>query len=449
VLPETLPRRVTGAVARACACISSFGAPSAPALALAVAPLVCASCTTPARRDDPRFAVDVGSGVDAGSGSDRDPAPAERPPTQLALGQDTTCWLAGQRAWCLGRNESGVLGDGTLEDRRRPGPVALSNIARLSAGALHACAIDTRANLHCSGLNEHGSAGPRSGALTRACLQPRNITHEPRCVTRPEPRTPRPQVVPGLDHVTAVATGLAFTCAVASASAAVRCFGYNVNAELGDPNWSPELPFAATSVPLPGPAEEVAAGFHHACARLASGAVHCWGSNAHGEAGVADFHGRVAPPRAVALTAADQLVAGADFSCVRSGGNVRCWGNNATWQLGVPTPDASPTPLRVGGVERATQLATGALHACALVAGGVVCWGNNMHGQLGRGTRSLREAPAPVAGLPADIVEIAAGGTHSCARASDHTLWCWGENKHGQLGDGTTQSRSHPVQLAP
>lgn len=131
------------------------------ALALAAALATCVSCTTPARRDDPRDALDVPSNVDAGSGAEWDSTLALPPPTQLALGESHTCWLAGQ-----GRNESGVLGDGTLEDRSRPAPVALSSIARLSTGPLHACAIDSRASLHCWGLNEHGGAGPRSGPLT-------------------------------------------------------------------------------------------------------------------------------------------------------------------------------------------------------------------------------------------------------------------------------------------
>ena len=106
----------------------------------------------------------------------------------------------------------------------------------------------------------------------------------------------------------------------------------------------------------------------------------------------------------------------------------------------------------VGGTGelRAEDIDCGALHCCALLSDKTVrCWGSNAEGELGDGTHEARARPVVVAGLPRERpypVEIA---THyqTCARMSDGTVWCWGSNDHGQLGDGTTDSRPTPARV--
>jgi alpha-tubulin suppressor-like RCC1 family protein len=99
---------------------------------------------------------------------------------------------------------------------------------------------------------------------------------------------------------------------------------------------------------------------------------------------------------------------------------------------------ATPTAVGAG----AAGLTAGGAHACAIFAKGTVaCWGQNDHGQLGQGTVSTSEPPTRVPGLT-DIVELTSGTSFTCARKSDDTLWCWGANLHGQLGDGTLVDRS-------
>ncbi len=76
--------------------------------------------------------------------------------------------------------------------------------------------------------------------------------------------------------------------------------------------------------------------------------------------------------------------------------------------------------------------------------GGVRCWGDNREGQLGDGTRQGRTTPVRVADL--EFVEnIAAGAAHACAIMHDRSVYCWGNNDRGQLGDGTRQGRTTPV----
>jgi alpha-tubulin suppressor-like RCC1 family protein len=74
-------------------------------------------------------------------------------------------------------------------------------------------------------------------------------------------------------------------------------------------------------------------------------------------------------------------------------------------------------------------------------------WGDNFYGQLGDGTKVDRSAPVKVAGVGA-IADVAGGGRHTIAARSDGTVLAWGYNDHGQIGDGTDKTRTLPVVLS-
>ncbi len=87
-------------------------------------------------------------------------------------------------------------------------------------------------------------------------------------------------------------------------------------------------------------------------------------------------------------------------------------------------------------------------HTCALKRdGGAWCWGDNASGQLGDGTTSLKDRPTPVSTLSSAVVDLSAGGDHTCAVKTDGSLWCWGENGSGQLGVGGSSDRTTPTQV--
>lgn len=110
-------------------------------------------------------------------------------------------------------------------------------------------------------------------------------------------------------------------------------------------------------------------------------------------------------------------------------------GVDAATDAGPPPPPLDP--YRV--------IATGWVHTCVIFEGDVYCWGDNEHGQLGNGGGPDSSTPVPVTGLPSDIVEVSATGYFSCALASSGQVWCWGINTYGQLGDRTTDTRRAPV----
>ncbi len=90
----------------------------------------------------------------------------------------------------------------------------------------------------------------------------------------------------------------------------------------------------------------------------------------------------------------------------------------------------------------------GGTNTCARRTDGTAwCWGNNQYGRLGDGTTTNRSAPTQVAGL-SNVTALDAGDYHTCARRTDGTAWCWGRADFGQIGDGATTQRLTPAAAA-
>ncbi len=144
---------------------------------------------------------------------------------------------------------------------------------------------------------------------------------------------------------------------------------------------------------------------------------------------------------------------------LKENGTVWAWGNGFNGRLGDGNAVSSPLPVQVVGeagqglLEDVVQVGAGSTHSAALKSNGTVwTWGSNGAGRLGDGTTTDRDTPGPVVGpdgegILKDIVEIAVGQFHNFAIKSDGTVWAWGSNGNGRLGDGTSTSRSTPVQV--
>ncbi len=228
----------------------------------------------------------------------------------------------------------------------------------------------------------------------------------------------------------------------------VFCWGRN-GGELGDGTQvSRSAP--AQVVGLTSPIDLVAGTFH-ACVRQQDGRVMCWGANGYYQLANADLNTQASPVEVLGARNATVLSLGYSHSCaLMSGGAALCWGGNEDGQIGngsSATPVQQPTS--VVDVPALSGLAAGGTQTCGLAtgaAGEVWCWGGNAYGQLGLGDNIPH--PRPLKSMMTGAVELAAGFTHTCARKGDGTVWCWGSNENGQLGFAMNDSyRSMPVQV--
>jgi alpha-tubulin suppressor-like RCC1 family protein len=194
----------------------------------------------------------------------------------------------------------------------------------------------------------------------------------------------------------------------------------------------------------------VAAGGAHSCAILGDHTAKCWGFNDEGQLGNGTWITRTQPTAVERVVGITQIVAGNQHTCARldDGSSVQCWGFNDSGQLGdgnrVVSQETRGLARPVPGLPRVTQLAAGGDRTCALGDGTVWCWGANPDGANGNGSTVDSVGPVKVPML-ADVVGIAVGSSHTCAIKSGGSVWCWGHNGRGQLGDGTTTNSFTPV----
>jgi alpha-tubulin suppressor-like RCC1 family protein len=187
---------------------------------------------------------------------------------------------------------------------------------------------------------------------------------------------------------------------------------------------------------------------------VAPGTPYTWGSNSFGQLGNGTVSTSPSGPAAVSgLDDVVDLHGGREHvAALTSTGAVYTWGSNGEGQLGLGDTVNRSRPALVDvpcGAGAVTAVETGHNSTLALCSGGTVWdWGLNASGQLGDGTTTLRRSPVQVAGLTG-VVAIAAGRDMSYAVKADGTAWAWGDNEYGELGDGSTVDRTSRCGSAP
>ncbi|MBI3354699.1 MAG: RCC1 repeat- and reductase domain-containing protein [Nitrospirae bacterium] len=259
-----------------------------------------------------------------------------------------------------------------------------------------------------------------------------------------------PVQVSGLTGIIAIAGGGEHTIVLKN-DGTIWGWGRNQFGELGDGTTTNR----ATPVQVSGLTGiiAIAGGYWHTIALRNDGTVWVWGRNQFGEIGDGTFNNiRPTPVQVSGLTGVVAIAGGGVHTIVlKNDGTVWAWGNNEFGQLGNGTISYyNPTPVQVSGLVGVTAIAGGeGYHTIALRNDGTVwAWGKNDYGQLGDGTTTHRNIPIHVSGLTS-IEAIAGGGNHTIALKNDGTVWAWGQNNDwGQLGDGTVVNRYTPVQVS-
>jgi alpha-tubulin suppressor-like RCC1 family protein len=336
--------------------------------------------------------------------------------SSVALGGDHTCAVKTDGSlWCWGRNNYGQLGDGHVHDPYSNTPVQImsSGVSSVALGFYHTCAVKTDGSLWCWGYNYYGQLGDGT-----------NIDSD----------TP----VPITSGVSSVALGFYHTCAVKT-DGSLWCWGYNGYGQLGDGTYIGR----ETPVPITSGVSSVALGFYHTCAVKTDGSLWCWGYNGYGQLGDGTSGWGTEKNTPVPITPGVSSVAlGGNHTCaVKTDGSLWCWGANWSGQLGDGTRVQKSTPYPVITPAGALSISVGGSHSCAIKTDGSLwCWGYNSSGQLGNGESAGDSSYLPSQVSPpilSDVSFVSLGGEHSCAIKIDGSLWCWGDNYYGQLGDGT------------
>lgn len=269
-----------------------------------------------------------------------------------------------------------------------------------------------------------------------------------------------------LNNIWAAASGGRNTCAV-DTSANVYCWGDNDYGQLGVANigYGGDRTYPA-QVWNPGAVSfsQMSVGWYQTCG-VSKGLVYCWGRNSYGLLGDGTTTGRSTPVPVLGvggsgvLSGIISVSSGGEHTCALSGGGlVYCWGYNGNGNLGDNTTINRSTPVQVKGVggtgwlTNIVAIATGDNHSCAVnSAGSLYCWGYNGYGNLGDSSTTQRNAPVQVVGVSgvgflSSITRVAAGAQHTCA-SSASTVYCWGRGDYYQLGNNSTSTYQSPIQV--
>jgi len=376
--------------------------------------------------------------------------------TAIATGANHACALTSDGAVaCWGLNTNGQLGTNSLTERSLPTaivtvgtPLDGKQVAQVSAGGTHTCAVTTDGVVACWGNDANGQIG--DGALAGDKLVPTAV------VTASGPFLGK--------TMASVSAGTSHTCAVAT-DGTTGCWGLQSNGRLGNNTATVAnvlQPVAITiSAALTGRTiNSISAGGSHTCATTTIGVAVCWGLNTNGRLGDNSVTQRTS---AVAVVTAATVFAGKTVASISAGGShtcavttdgvVGCWGLNSSNQLGDGTVTQRLVPM--SPILIATPLAgkvmanvtAGSAHSCAVATDGTTaCWGTNGSGRLGDNSETTRTVPTAIvtAGTPLSgkvVARTSAGTAFTCAVTTDNVSVCWGLNVNGRLGDGTTTQR--------
>jgi len=374
----------------------------------------------------------------------------------VTAGADHSCALTDRGdAYCWGANEFGQLGNGEADSVPHTKPVRVSGglkFTTLVAGLTYTCGMTRDGAVFCWGANDSAQLG--DGTVKNSVTPVRVATDI---------------------KFKAIGPGGSHTCAV-SLDSVGYCWGGNWHGQLGvgDRDGDTAAP-CCSRMPKPIRTElrfrTVIAGGIDSCGVSLDGKAYCWGSPQEGRlgTGAADAANKSADKTVPTAVVGDLLFATVTprwNTCgLSSTGTAFCWGaagvHGVLGSGNTIEADFVPVPVRVSMNADLKTITVGPFHNCALTRDGVAyCWGENTDGELGDGT--TRDAPVPrQVATSRRFIAIAAGGNALVAKPGDVKTWgftcgvttdagvlCWGDNRHGALGNGSTSRALTPVPIS-
>jgi len=277
---------------------------------------------------------------------------------------------------------------------------------------------------------------------------------------------PAAQAAPGSWSTASV--GGEHTCGIRTPSTEIECWGEGSRGQLGDYFRTDGFPWEDTDADQPrtvgntitGPfplAASISTGFAHTCAITSNkpgytpGSLYCWGANGDRQLGDGTATPRYWAKRVGAAGVWTKVSAGESHTCgITEAKNLYCWGNNTNGQIGDGTSGADKTALtKIGGSGVWAAISAGAEHTCGItMAKNLYCWGDNKTGQIGDGTIDNDKLALTRIGGSGVWNSVNAGGAHTCGITEAKNLYCWGSGSTGQIGDGTVgNDRPAPTRI--
>jgi len=334
-----------------------------------------------------------------------------------------------------GRNGSGQLGDNTFTQKDSPVQTIAygANWKQVSGGYGYIAAIKTDGTLWCWGSNSYGQLGDNTVTSRSSPVQ--TVTFG----------TNWKSVASGRFHTAAIKT-----------DGTLWMWGRNSNGRLGD-NTATNRSSPVQTVAFGTNWKQVACGHFHTTSVKNDGTLWLWGNNGYGQLGDNTVTARSSPVQTITFgTNWSSVSANHQTAAVKMDGTLWLWGRNYQGQLGDNTATNKSSPVQtVAFGTNWKQVSCGSSYtSCVKNDGTLWLWGYNNSCQLGDNTATNRSSPVQTIAYGTNWKQVCATpmglfisfGYHTVATKTDGTLWTWGYNPDGRLGDNTTTNRSSPVQ---
>lgn len=324
--------------------------------------------------------------------------------------------------WAWGRNTAGQLGDGTIINKSKSVQIlSTTKWSQISCSkTFTTLAIKTDGTLWGWGDNQYGQLGIGSNINTL------------------------PQQIGNDFNWKIVSSGSSHSCGIKK-DGSLWSWGGNAFGQLGDGftvnNNTPKK--IGTSNWL-----AISCGNYHTVAIKADGTLWTWGRNSNGELGNGTTIDSKIPIQIGVSNKWKHIFAGNGYSfAIEQNGILFGWGYNLNSGLGDGTTVSKLIPVQIGN-DLWKQISLGDQNTAGIKVDGTLwAWGRNDYGQLGDGTLITKISPVQIGSTKYVWESIACGLTHTIARKTDGTIWAWGSNFDGELGDGTTKNSSYPIQI--
>ncbi len=339
----------------------------------------------------------------------------------------TSAIKSGGTLWSWGLNGFGQLGNNSTTDSHVPVQESTHSTSWSSVctGGDHTIAIRSDGTLWGWGCNTFGELGNNS--TTESHIPVQESTHS--------------------TDWSSLSTGYGHTAAIKS-SGTLWSWGRNDNGQLGDNSTTDSL-VAVQEHSMSTDWVSISAGYYHTTAIKSSGTLWAWGNNSRGQLGDDSAVNSSVPVQEDTQSSDWSSVSGGAYhtAAIKTNGTLWSWGWSNYGQLGNGAVIGSLIPKQEVTESTWIMVSGGANHTAAIKSDHTLwCWGYNLYGQLGNNSTTDSYAPVQESTESTDWVGVDAGGVYTAAIKKDGTIWSWGRNDYGQLGNNLTGDSHVPVQ---